>query len=155
MPWTCSHCQALVDDTLTQCWQCGRTPDGVVDPDFEAAVAPAQEHANCTTCGYPLRRLTDARCPECGTPFDAELRDTPFEITPVDSARHYRRRLLPYVWVTSWGLLPVLGFVSSWVQDRFPSTLRSDVALLIFAIDLSAAIVCPIMFAFPMFRREN
>ena len=27
----------------------------------------------CLKCGYELRGQTEARCPECGTPFDAEL----------------------------------------------------------------------------------
>ncbi len=27
----------------------------------------------CLKCGYDLRGQTEARCPECGTPFDAEL----------------------------------------------------------------------------------
>ncbi len=29
----------------------------------------------CLKCGYDLRGQTEARCPECGTPFDAELMD--------------------------------------------------------------------------------
>jgi len=31
----------------------------------------------CRTCGYPLHGLTEARCPECGTPFDRELLGLP------------------------------------------------------------------------------
>lgn len=29
-------------------------------------------HASCLQCGYPLRGLTENRCPECGTTFDPE-----------------------------------------------------------------------------------
>ncbi len=29
----------------------------------------------CLKCGYDLRGQTEPRCPECGTPFDAELID--------------------------------------------------------------------------------
>ena len=29
----------------------------------------------CLKCGYDLRGQTEARCPECGTPFDAKLID--------------------------------------------------------------------------------
>jgi hypothetical protein len=31
---------------------------------------PAREPGHCRVCEYNLRGLTEARCPECGTPFD-------------------------------------------------------------------------------------
>ncbi|UCG33887.1 MAG: hypothetical protein JSU68_04465 [Phycisphaerales bacterium] len=31
----------------------------------------------CSECGYDLRGLTTARCPECGTPFDARFLPKP------------------------------------------------------------------------------
>ena len=32
-----------------------------------------EEHPRCLRCGYSLRGLPGARCPECGEPFDVAL----------------------------------------------------------------------------------
>jgi hypothetical protein len=34
--------------------------------------APTHFVGNCRACGYPLLRLKNHRCPECGTPFNPE-----------------------------------------------------------------------------------
>ncbi len=36
----------------------------------------------CIRCGYDIRGLTDARCPECGTEFDPSLLGGPEECSP-------------------------------------------------------------------------
>jgi hypothetical protein len=39
---------------------------------------------NCRKCDYPLVRLTEMRCPECGTPFDPDNPTTMnFHFSPV------------------------------------------------------------------------
>jgi len=45
----------------------------MVDPagaDSHATEAPHTRYVRCPTCGYSLWGLTEARCPECGQPFD-------------------------------------------------------------------------------------
>ena len=34
---------------------------------------PPDSEPRCETCGYLLRGLPEARCPECGTPFDPDI----------------------------------------------------------------------------------
>ena len=38
-----------------------------------AAAEANRDLTRCRECGYLLRGLVEARCPECGTPFDPEL----------------------------------------------------------------------------------
>lgn len=38
---------------------------------------PPAPPGHCTKCSYNLRGLAEARCPECGTPFDARLLENP------------------------------------------------------------------------------
>ncbi len=38
---------------------------------------PIHLPGHCVECGYNLRGLSSLRCPECGTPFDAEQTDEP------------------------------------------------------------------------------
>lgn len=48
------------------------------DEDAESAIALIARHdgrinpTTCESCGYDLRGLSEARCPECGTPFRVE-----------------------------------------------------------------------------------
>ena len=50
------------------------------DNDKLVAGSLAGNDAACPSCGYELRGLTRARCPECGMPLDVELlRDGPYE----------------------------------------------------------------------------
>jgi hypothetical protein len=39
-------------------------------------VATVPANALCIGCNYPLRGLTEPRCPECGRPFDLVDRET-------------------------------------------------------------------------------
>ena len=41
LPWTCPKCRTEVDGGLEVCWACGTTVEGVEDPDFQSASAPA------------------------------------------------------------------------------------------------------------------
>ncbi len=38
-----------------------------------AAIRAERDPTRCRECGYMLRGLVEARCPECGTAFDPEL----------------------------------------------------------------------------------
>ena len=35
--WTCPKCASKVDPSFEVCWNCGTSPDGVVDPTFVSA----------------------------------------------------------------------------------------------------------------------
>lgn len=39
----------------------------------EVKLVRRQEQGLCVGCGYDLRGLSEARCPECNTPFDPEM----------------------------------------------------------------------------------
>jgi hypothetical protein len=41
--WTCPKCGTKVDPSFDVCWSCGTTPEGVEDPTFVPADAPASE----------------------------------------------------------------------------------------------------------------
>lgn len=37
------------------------------------ALVDSQDSPRCSQCGYSLKGLTKARCPECGTPFQEKV----------------------------------------------------------------------------------
>ena len=40
-PWPCPKCAVEVDGEMDVCWACGTTAEGIEDPDFQSADAPA------------------------------------------------------------------------------------------------------------------
>lgn len=77
--WKCSRCGERVDDNFDECWNCGASREGEMNPAFKSAVVGVGDNSTCNHCGYLLRRLTGDRCPECGEYIDRITRDTPEE----------------------------------------------------------------------------
>ena len=109
--WTCPRCDEPVDAGFDQCWNCGSDHQGNVDPDFTPHVAPRHEHINCRSCGYPLRHLDRARCPECGRAFDPKQMDTPLPDPPTPRQEAVARQRLQR-WFQSWLTIIGLAIVS-------------------------------------------
>ncbi len=55
--------------------------------------------ATCLGCGYPLRGLSEPRCPECGRTFDSA---DPFTIDSLASAQRRLRRALHWAPLAVW-----------------------------------------------------
>ena len=72
-----------------------------------AATSPAEQDVHCPLCDYDLRGLTEARCPECGAPFDwDELRDPTRRKHPYLFEHHPERNLWSWFRTLIGGLLP-------------------------------------------------
>src|SRR5438874_13623705 len=70
-------------------WQCAGTP--VTEP-------------SCRRCGYPVRELTTAICPECGA--DRGVVGT---IAPLPALRPHRWVVVAAWWMVTWAALWLLG----------------------------------------------
>lgn len=77
--WKCSRCGGRVDDNFDECWNCGASRSGEVNPAFKPVVVGIGDNSTCHHCGYLLRGLTCDSCPECGELIDRIARDTPEE----------------------------------------------------------------------------
>ena len=97
--WRCRQCRETNDSSFEICWNCGATLDGTPDPDFVPAV---EFDPVCRQCGYLLIGLPEERCPECGTRFDPQARDTPIEVPT--QRRHPIARLVAVMFVSTFVL---------------------------------------------------
>jgi ribosomal protein L37E len=153
--WACPHCGASNEATFAACWRCGTASDGTPDPDFAAAVVPTQSRDRCRNCDYPLYGLTTERCPECGTPFDPEARDTPWEPAAPDPHAERTRREALYLWLATWILLPLTGLVYGACDyagidvSTWPYEPAFNLSFLLLG---AGAVISPIMFVFRMFK---
>src|SRR3954451_7208332 len=109
----------------------------------EATGTPEAPVGLCLSCNYPLRGLTDRRCPECGRPFDPADRRTMNLGRPVGPVGRWMLRPVG-PWVVALGLAatgcvayatrPPAGWVRpSFVDLRFyvhPSAWHDRVNLL-------------------------
>ncbi len=68
----------------------------------------------CRSCHYDLRRLPEARCPECGTPFNRDNPDTYLQVIP----RPNIGRL-----IVRWAMLVVVAVAAAFVILFHVSTL--------------------------------
>ena len=103
LSWKCVRCHEINEDEFDACWNCGFSKDGVEDPNFKSAVKVVFE-PQCKKCGYSLFGLDRERCPECGTPFDRDLRDT--RVLPGE-----RSRFNPFVKLILYCLLIFVALV--------------------------------------------
>ncbi len=58
--WQCPSCKETVDESLSACWNCGTSPDGVSDPAFKKALLERDHSAEQADF------LAKYRCPKCG-----------------------------------------------------------------------------------------
>jgi hypothetical protein len=71
--WTCPKCSTKIDPTFDVCWSCGTSSDGVEDPTFVPADAPApEEEGSPTDLDMPMG---DEVLPVPATEAGAELVD--------------------------------------------------------------------------------
>lgn len=68
--WTCPACAEPIEDTYRVCWQCGTTPEGTKDPDFQAGLVerdhtPAEasllRHWRCPKCDHDAAEIEVVR----------------------------------------------------------------------------------------------
>src|SRR5580658_3751743 len=104
LSWECIRCHEINEDEFDACWNCGCSKDGVADPNFKSDLKPVAFEPVCRKCGYSLVGLDRDRCPECGTPFDRDLRDTRV-------LRGERSRLNPFVKLILYCLLIFVALV--------------------------------------------
>ena len=73
--------------------------------------------ATCLGCGYPLRGLSDPRCPECGRAFDPT---DPYSVDSLAYAQRRLRRALHWaplaVWIATLGTMLV---VEAYAYNRY------------------------------------
>lgn len=80
--WKCSKCAEEVEELFDVCWNCGTTPDGVEDPNFdkhkrgqpllpdqdlESVVAHEAEQRSAMERAWTGEKRRP--CPDCGTPL--------------------------------------------------------------------------------------
>ena len=106
--WRCRQCREINDSGFEICWNCGATTDGTPDPEFVPAV---EFDPVCRQCGYLLIGLPEQRCPECGSRFDPQARDTPIEADV--TRKHTLARLLIIT------LVSVSGLSLLWMLAQF------------------------------------
>lgn len=149
--WRCPGCGEPLRGSFQTCWNCGTMRDGEIDPTFKPAVAPTEPKEHCQVCGYSLKHLTKPVCPECGTRFDPEFRDTPQDPPDEHSIKlANKRRFYMWAWVASWTIIPVLllcigALLSLMITDE---TIGFATAFILLLIGLALAVASPVLFFF-------
>src|SRR3954449_9011238 len=75
-------------------------------------VATVPANALCIGCNYPLRGLTEPRCPECGRPFDLVDRETFNSGRPLTA---FDRLVLRPIGVPTFAIVIILCGMMLWV----------------------------------------
>ncbi len=70
-------------------------------------------YGRCRVCGYSLMRLTEPRCPECGTAFDPDDPRTIQVFEPPAWARFVAKK------ITVWTVFPVFLAGGAYIGARF------------------------------------
>lgn len=123
--WTCPACGERIDAAFTNCWRCGSDRAGGGDPTFVAEVGKIQDRTVCAHCGYALRGLTRQVCPECGTLFDPEIRDTlepPVNEQQREAERSRRRMLI--LSLLLWLFAPLVAVLLINLYEYQPRAMR-------------------------------
>src|SRR4051812_43924145 len=74
------------------------------------------QSGRCWGCGYLLRGLESANCPECGRPFDRNVRSSMNFGRPM--GRFGRASLAPLGWLTV--VIAAIGCILVWSTVRWP-----------------------------------
>lgn len=81
---------------------------------------PEYAEGSCIRCGYPLRGLSSARCPECGREFDPADPKTFHAGRPISRLSRVILRPISIIWVG----LALVGMSLTLLATRWPTTWR-------------------------------
>ncbi len=107
-PKMCAHCGMILKDSAIICTSCGMNSTTGLFLNGK----PASAAHDCVKCGYDMRGLRTARCPECGTVNTRAMR-----LEHVPREQELRDNYLRPAVYAALGLLvsvPVVGLRSGW-----------------------------------------